>query len=88
MYLCLSRQRAKKCSILPQKAQSLKLDASRLYSHLMTVPGVGVCSHAKGAGGVSVGIASYALGVEVGGGTFAGSTNCPASYTWVYGYGS
>jgi hypothetical protein len=88
MYLCLSRHHSKKCSILPQKVQSLKLDTSHLYSHLMTVPGIGVCLHMEGAAGLSVGITSCALGTEVGEGAFAGSTNCPASYTCMYGYGS
>jgi hypothetical protein len=37
---------------------------------------------------VCIGIRSCVLGTEVGGGAFAGSTNCPASYTCMYRYGS
>jgi hypothetical protein len=69
MCLCLSRQHMKKCSILPQKVQSLKLDASRLYLHLMTVPGIGICLRTEGARGLSIGIISCVLSAEVGRGT-------------------
>jgi hypothetical protein len=89
IYVSLSFQTARKEVFnTAAKAQLLKLDALRLYSHLITVPGIGVCLRAEGARGLSVGIVSCVLGAEVGGGVFAGSTNCPASYTCVYGYGS